>query len=672
MATVYRGTDAFLRRQVALKVLLSQFVGDGEFVGRFRREARAAASLSHPNIVAVYDVGQDGDDCHFIVQEFVDGRTLKERIAEEGPLPVREALEITEQVLRALGQAHAAGIVHRDVKPQNVLLTRDGRVKVTDFGIAQAEAGATAHSGAIVGTAHYAAPEQVRGRPTDERCDLYSTGVMLYEMLTGQVPYDGEGPFAVALQHVEEPVPDPAALRPDLPPGVSAVVRHAMRKSPDERYSSTTEFMTDVDALLEGRQPVYAEPQVQEVAAVEEPDHEAPRRPRRRIWTLVVALGVVLIMGAGVSAAVVGIHRLMQVPTVKVPSLLGADPLTAQQNLLSDGLVPLVESEPSSKWPAGSVAATNPPPGSLLRRGQQVVLYVSSGAGTVTVPDLVGLDPSSAVQELQQGDGLQAKIAQQPIFSDKVAQGEVASSDPAAGTKVSPNTVITLQISAGPSAADALPDYVGQTQTAVSADLASRQLQVGSVTTARSGWPSGIVTGTEPVAGAPVLPGQTVNLQVSSGCIYQQTEQFVAGPTSPPAAGQSSTSSSSTSSSSGTSSSTSSSSGTSSSTSSSGATSSSQGVSPQLLQETVLISDMGQTSARVLFNQQVPSGQAFRVTLCWSSPQGATWTWQENGVTRGSGLVDATTAGGADAATTGTSTTVTTSSTSSSSGSAKP
>ncbi|MBX5476814.1 MAG: serine/threonine protein kinase, partial [Clostridia bacterium] len=253
MAIVYRALDTFLNRPVAVKVLRPQFAADEELVARFRREARAAASLSDPRIVSVFDVGQDGD-VYYIVMEYVDGSTLKRRIQEEGPFAPDAAAEVAKHILIALEHAHRAGIVHRDVKPQNVILTRDGRVKVTDFGIAQAAGGATlVHTDSILGTAHYLSPEQAKGRPADERSDVYATGIVLYEMLAGRPPFEGDSPLAVAMQHLQAEPPSLADFRDDVPGDLLHIVSRATAKEPVRRYASAEMFRRDLDAFLAGR-----------------------------------------------------------------------------------------------------------------------------------------------------------------------------------------------------------------------------------------------------------------------------------------------------------------------------------------------------------------------------------------------------------------------------------
>ncbi len=657
MATVYRGMDTFLHRQVALKVLRNQFAGDADFVARFRREARAAASLSHPNIVAVYDVGQEGDDCYFIVQEFVDGQTLKEYIQREGRLPAPEALRITEQVLRALGQAHAAGIIHRDVKPQNVLMTRDGRVKVTDFGIAHAEAGATMpYSGAIVGTAHYAAPEQVRGQATDERCDIYSTGVMLYEMLTGTPPFDGEGPLAVALQHVERPVPNPAQAVPELPPGACALVRRAMGKQPDQRYQDTAQFEEDVVAMLAGRTPAHAV----EALALQDPPAEAVpagaldgqdgadaepdpiqedgvvRRSRRSraLRALGWVAGVLVLVGLVTSGAVLAMRNLLLVPTVTVPSVVGTDLTTAQQSLQNDGLQFLIHQESNATVPEGQVVETQPPAGTVVRKGVSVDVWESLGPPPVQVPDLSGLSQAAATTELTQM-GLKAQVQSTPQFSPTVPAGSVLNSVPSAGAQVASGSTVTMTLSAGAPDTGGLPNYIGQALNAVEADLQQRQW-TWTTTQQKTGFPAGVVAATAPTAGTPLLPGSSVALTVSSGCVDSQIQVFraAAGPAAgtggtpvvPPSGGLSPGSPPGFSTTSAGSSAT----GGSSATSTSSA-SSATGVSGD--SEQVVLQD-GSAPPHTVFNQVVPFGQSFQVNFCWASPSGATYTWTENGVTR--------------------------------------
>ena len=237
-ALVYRAQDTFLHRPVAVKVLRSQYTADDDFVRRFKREAQAAASLSHPNVVSIYDVGQE-DDVYYIVMEYIDGQTLKEKIDAEAPLPIPVSVKIALQILDALDHAHQAKIVHRDIKPHNILLTRSGRVKVTDFGIARAATTTTlTHTGSIIGSAHYFSPEQARGGFTGEKSDIYSVGVVLYEMVTARVPFEGDSPISVAIKHIQEDVPPPTQLNPAVPVELEEIILRAMEKDQNRRYQS--------------------------------------------------------------------------------------------------------------------------------------------------------------------------------------------------------------------------------------------------------------------------------------------------------------------------------------------------------------------------------------------------------------------------------------------------
>ena len=298
MSSVFRAHDTLLDRKVALKVLHQQYSDDAEYVERFRREARAVAALSHPNIVTVIDRGEHGGR-QFIVFEYVDGENLKRLIERHGPLPVEQALQVAMQIARGLSFAHREGLVHRDVKPQNVLLNGDGRAKVTDFGIARSldvQRGMT-QTGTVLGTSDYIAPEQAQGRRVDEHTDVYSLGVVLYELLTREVPFPGENFVAVAMRHINEPPPSVSDKRPDVPPRVDAAVRRAMAKDPDQRFPTMDAFYGELEACL-------AELQTAHVTAV--PSRRAHRRRRSGPWPLVLVLAAVLAIGAVVYVLIHG------------------------------------------------------------------------------------------------------------------------------------------------------------------------------------------------------------------------------------------------------------------------------------------------------------------------------------------------------------------------------
>jgi eukaryotic-like serine/threonine-protein kinase len=307
MSSVYRAHDRLLERDVALKVLHEQFTADGDYVERFRREARSVAQLSHPNIVTVIDRGEE-DGKQFIVFEYCEGENLKARIEREGPLPVREAVAIALQIARALGFAHEHGLVHRDVKPQNVLLNGDGETKVTDFGIARSQDvhGGLTQTGTVMGTSDYISPEQARGARVDAHSDIYSLGAVLYEMLIGEVPFRGDNFVSVALRHINDPAPSVRARRPDVPPRLDAAVQRAMAKDPRERFASMDEFCAELSASLDepetapwGAETVVVEPQRRRGRV------RAPRPPAERpsVWPLIMLLAGLAVL-AGILAAV--------------------------------------------------------------------------------------------------------------------------------------------------------------------------------------------------------------------------------------------------------------------------------------------------------------------------------------------------------------------------------
>lgn len=528
MATVYRAVDTYLNRPVAVKILRPEFAGDEDFVRRFRREARAAASLSHPNVVAVYDVGREGDDTYYIIMEYVDGPTLKEYIREGGPLPAHEAVRIAGEILEALEHAHQMGVVHRDVKPQNVLLTRGGHAKVADFGIARATTGASAtHTATVVGTAHYVSPEQARGQAADERSDVYSTAVVLYEMLTGRVPFEGEIPVAVALKHVrDEPLP-PRAINPSVPAALERVVLRAMAKDPAQRYPSAGAFRRELIAAANGRSTLPDSPAPADPAHAEpEPDQPTlvvGRPPRRRLgtlWRQVAVLTVLTVLLAGSGAlAYWGVGRWLRVPTVDVPDVRGMSLVEAQRRLTAAGLLPVVvATRYSNTVPVNSVIDESPTPGTPVKAGRRVELTVSSGPDWVPggVPDVAGQAARQAELNLENAGLRWVEVHR---YDDRVPRDHVVDTEPPAGSSVTVGTTVRIMISDGPEPQPfALPDWTGQPLADVQAAIRAQGLKVGSVTQRPGSYPQGAVLDTNPKPGAVVRPGDSVDLVVSSGC----------------------------------------------------------------------------------------------------------------------------------------------------------
>src|SRR3954454_3062125 len=413
MADVYCAEDLQLGRRVALKLLYRRFAEDQEFVERFRREASSAAGLQHPNVVQVYDRGE-WDDTYYIAMEFLEGRSLKQIIREEGPLDPERAIDIVIQVLRAERFAHKRGVVHRDIKPHNVIVDAEGRANVTDFGIARAGASDMTETGSILGTAQYLSPEQAQGHPVSARSDLYSTGILLYECLTGRVPFDGDSPVTIALKQVsEEPLP-PSHLNPLVSPQLEDVVQHAMAKDPAWRFASADEFIAALEAVrgrpatgtfahvphTTGAYPVYGPPE------------EADRRNLRWLLWLLLALALV--------AAGVGAYLLLQPDEVTVPDVVGRQSASAAQTLNQAGFEVHIQPVQSDKVAKDRVISQNPSAHEDADEGSTVTLAVSGGPGDAAVPDVVGLTENSAQNRLEKA-GFKSRSRDE--LSDSVEQG---------------------------------------------------------------------------------------------------------------------------------------------------------------------------------------------------------------------------------------------------------
>jgi eukaryotic-like serine/threonine-protein kinase len=482
MAEVHLGRDVRLGREVAVKTLRADLARDPAFQTRFRREAQSAASLNHPAIVAVYDTGEDetpdGSRAPYIVMEYVDGRTLRDILATDGRLLPNRALEITGEVLGALDYSHRAGIVHRDIKPGNVMLTRDGSVKVMDFGIARALTGSTAtmtQTAAVVGTAQYLSPEQARGEHVDGRSDIYSTGCLLYELLTGRPPFVGDSPIAVAYQHVrEDPVP-PSRIDPDIPVAVDAIVLKAMAKNPANRYQSAAEMRADVERALAGR-PVEATPILTDAPttqfAVSTPTQVFERveepQDRRRVAYAILTVAVIAIFIV-VALVAKSLFRHDSGSGLKSPSLDGLSVQDAQSKLqglgVSDITVQRRYRSHNCQQPEGLVCDQNPEPKLGITKSTAFTLYVSRGAKPQPVPDLVGKLRADAVAALHDAHLLVGNITKQD--SDQPAGTVISQSVPPDST-IGANTPVDFVVASGKAA---LPDTLGEDKDTATSDL---------------------------------------------------------------------------------------------------------------------------------------------------------------------------------------------------------
>jgi beta-lactam-binding protein with PASTA domain/predicted Ser/Thr protein kinase len=498
MADVYCAEDQQLGRRVALKLLYRRLAEDQQFVERFRREASSAAGLQHPNVVGIFDRGE-WDGTYYIAMEFIPGRTLKDVIRERGPAPPEAAVDIVLQILRAARYAHQRGIVHRDIKPHNVLIDEDGRVKVTDFGIARAGASDMTETGSVMGTAQYLSPEQAQGRPVDARSDLYSIGIVLYELLTGRVPFDADSPVTVALKQVSEaPVP-PSELNPAIPPALESVVLRAMEKDPARRFANADEF---IDALL-SRKVEELPPPPPPVGPVEEIVEEEDRRARRWwLWLLILL---------ALAAIAFGLYSLLRPEQVEVPNVIGRNSATASQILQNRGFEVRQNTIQSADVPRDRVAGQSPRPGELADKGSTVTINVSGGPGEVAVPDVVGLPRGKAVDQLRSA-GLDSKIEQE--FSDQVRKGRVIESSPAPGTTVERGSAVTLRVSRGPEQSQ-VPDVTGESEDNARSAIEGAGLRVGKVTEEESDKDPGTVIAQSPAAGKKVAKGTAVDLTVA-------------------------------------------------------------------------------------------------------------------------------------------------------------
>jgi predicted Ser/Thr protein kinase len=452
MATIYLGTDRLLRRTVAVKILAQRFARDQRFVTRFRREAKAAAGLNHPNVVSVYDTGSE-EGIHWIVMEHVEGDTLEEVLREGGGLAIRRALEIADALCRALAIAHAAGLIHRDVKPANVMIDAKGRVKVMDFGIARAIADATTltGTGSVLGTASYLSPEQARGDPVDARSDVYSLGCVLYEMVAGRPPFIADTPVALAYKHVhEEPVP-PSFINRALPAGLEAVVMKAIAKAPSDRHASA-EAMGEAVTGVAREQSVRveavgedADPSPRDTVPL--PEAGGPAHRSGRMWTPARAIALVLLAVTGFlgTRAVLG-PAGVAIPDVK---LLPRD--RAVGRLQAAGFAATVVTVARNDVGGGLVASQRPPPGDIEQPGSTVRIWVSTGPRLVTVPELVGQEIVDAQASAAEVGLTLERSAELPSFEP---YGTVLAQFPLPGTTAEQGAPIGVVLSSGASEGD--------------------------------------------------------------------------------------------------------------------------------------------------------------------------------------------------------------------------
>jgi eukaryotic-like serine/threonine-protein kinase len=548
MSEVHRGRDVRLGREVAVKVLRADLARDPQFQLRFRREAQNAAALNHPAIVAVYDTGETESEfgaLPYIVMEYVDGQTLREIVKTEGPLSQQRVIEVMADVCAALDFSHRHGIIHRDVKPANVMITRGGAVKVMDFGIARALADGQSmtQTAAVIGTAQYLSPEQARGEAVDARSDVYAAGCVLFELLTGEPPFSGDSPVAVAYQHVREDVRHPSEVNADVPPALDSVVLKAMSKNPANRYQSAAEMRSDLVRVLRGERP-QAPPVMSDeertslinggaptaaltsatrrlttstnrhAAAPSWATEDAPRRSTAKV--VAIGIGVAALLAVVVFVATRLFGGPLAPEQVAVPDVTNQQQDVAREALNAAGFKPTIVREPSPTVQPNQATRTEPPAGTKLAKDKAITLYISTGPPSANVPDLTGLSASDASQRLEQmGLKLASGTPRTTGTTDPSLVDKVVTQDPKPKTAVPGGSTITIVLGVKQNTVP-MPDVTGQSQDDAYEQLQQMGFRV-SVSQTDGPGDQDTVLRTSPSAGQQVPQNGTVTLYVSRG-----------------------------------------------------------------------------------------------------------------------------------------------------------
>ena len=545
MADVYKAQDKLLDRAVAVKILHQQYANDAEFVEKFRREATAAAKLAHPNIVNIYDVGEDGGS-QYIVMEYVSGPTLKEVIQQKGCLEPIEAVRIAKEIASALESAHRNNLVHCDIKPHNILVMPDGHIKVTDFGIARAVSASTmTYSGSVMGSVHYFSPEQAKGTVITTKSDVYSLGVVLYEMLTGQLPFNGETSVSIALKHLqEEPVPI-RQINPSIPPVLEAIVQKAMSKDPADRPSSTELYadLNQAKAMLADRgtsqEAVSNDPFATRMIPRITPEMMAEQRSERpankpigsredyqpqyqpqeeksifKSKSFIAVLVGILLMGFFVGSFL-SFGKFWSSAEINVPDVVGKSSVVAQQILEDKNLrVKIVEANDDSV-PAGQVVSQYPEAGAKVKEQRLVTITVSKGGQELTMPDLKSMSRSNAEEKLKK---MGLKIGAAFEENSKEPAGTVINQDPRSGSKITKGQTVDITVSLGEKKKEiTVQNYTGLSVDSAKSNLEANGLSLGGISEEASTRPKGTVIGQSPSAGSTTTEGGSVSLIISSG-----------------------------------------------------------------------------------------------------------------------------------------------------------
>ena len=543
MADVYRAKDQLLERTVAVKILHQQYENDTEFIARFQREAKAAARITHPNIVNVYDVGV-AEGRHYIVMEYGPGRTLKERIKEEGPVPAAQALHIARQIAGALAQAHMNNLVHCDIKPHNILVMPDGNVKVADFGIARAVTESTmTYNDNIMGSVHYFSPEQARGTIITPKSDVYSLGVVLYEMLTGRIPFDGNTAVSIARKHLEEEPQPVRSLVPSIPPVVEALVTRMMAKDPALRPDSrmlvqditrTEQMMRGETAPMPAFDPdatrVLSPVEAREIGAIAETEERtaAAKEEKSFFRTKKFKFGLVFILLLGFfTGFFLSFGKFWSSVEITVPDVTGKQLTLARQILEDQHLRVTVAETVDASGPVGVGVAPTPGAGPTVKEERTITIYVSKGGEELEMPNLRGLKQADAIDKLQKM-GLRLGSAYE-TFSDEDS-GTVISQDPRSGTRISKGQSVDITVSKGQKVKKVtVPDVKGVPSDRARTMIEGSGLKMGGTSEESSTQAAGTVISQSPAAGAEVDSDSAVRIVVSSGKKSSGTKEDTKG-----------------------------------------------------------------------------------------------------------------------------------------------
>lgn len=522
MGIVYKARCHLLNRFVAIKILRPEFSHDEEFIKRFKYESQSAASLSHPNIVSIYDVGNEGN-IYYIVMEYVKGKTLKQIIKEvNGHLSVDETISIASQVLRALDNAHRHNIIHRDIKPHNILITEDGIAKVTDFGIARAATDYTlTYNKNIIGTAQYFSPEQAKGGIVDEKSDIYSLGIIMYEMLTGQVPFEGDSPISVALKHIEEELVPPSKINRDIPKGIEDIIIKATQKDPTKRYSTAKEMLNDINKFvsdpvnfriikIDEDAPTKIMPTI-DYKGNEREDNKPVKSRRNKIVSAIITTVIVLIIMAGIAGATFIFINRQTAEEIDVPPIVGMQVDDAKKLLEKNGLSLEIVGEDYSDEAAGIVLSQSPEPEIKVKKNYKIKVRISKGVELVKVPLVENREMDEAVSILKDA-GLIPIVNY--AYDNIVPANKVISQNPMANEEVEKNTRVDIYVSRGKEQVTMI-NIIGKTLDDAKKVLNENNLTLGNVTEQEQDGPEGVIISQSVKPGDPVESGSAIDVVVS-------------------------------------------------------------------------------------------------------------------------------------------------------------